>query len=163
MDVERVFYQYGSVMLRHAQLLVGSVSLAEDAVQEALVRVIRLHPVLRDEQHERAWLLAVTGNICRDMLRRRKRETALPEFFDAPDPTEGPDETVGQRDADRRLMQAVLELPVKYREAVLMTYYHELTGNQAAEAMGISPATFRSRLMRARNLLKVKLGEEADL
>lgn len=163
MDAERIFYQYGSVMLRHAQLLVGSISLAEDAVQEALVRVIRLHPALRDEQHERAWLLAVTGNICRDMLRRRKRETALPEFFDAPDPAGGPDEAVGQRDADRRLMQAVLELPVKYREAVLMTYYHELTGNQAAEAMGISPATFRSRLMRARNLLKAKLGEEADL
>ena len=165
MDVERVFYRYGEAMLRHAQLLLGRDSLAEDAVQEALVRVIRLNPSLRDEVHEKAWLLAVTGNICRDMLRKAKRrcEIDLPEWAELPSPGYAPDEAVSQKDRDARLMQAVMNLPVRYREPVLLVYYHELTNAQAAEAMGITDSAFRSRLMRARDMLRRTLGEEAEL
>ena len=165
MDAERVFYRYGGAMLRHAQLLLGRDSLAEDAVQETLVRVIRLNPSLRDEVHEKAWLLAVTGNICRDMLRRakRRRETVLPEWLDLPAPGHAPDEAVSRKDRDARLLRAVMELPVKYREPVLLVYYHELTNQQAAEAMGITDSAFRSRLMRAREMLRRTLGEEAEL
>ena len=165
MDAERVFYRYGGVMLRHAQLLLGRDSLAEDAVQETLVRVIRLNPSLRDEVHEKAWLLAVTGNICRDMLRkaRRRREVDLPGWFDHPSPGHAPDEAVSRKDRDARLRRAVMDLPVKYREPVLLVYYHELTNSQAAEAMGITDSAFRTRLMRARDLLRKTLGEEAEL
>ena len=165
MDAERGFYRYGGVMLRHAQLLLGRDSLAEDAVQETLVRVIRLNPSLRDEVHEKAWLLAVTGNICRDMLRkaRRRREVDLPEWFDHPSLGHAPDEAVSQKDRDARLLRAVMDLPVKYREPVLLVYYHELTNSQAAEAMGITDSAFRTRLMRARDLLRKTLGEEAEL
>ena len=165
MDAERVFYRYGGVMLRHAQLLMKNDSLAEDAVQETLVRVIRLNPSLRDEVHEKAWLLAVTGNICRDMLRRakRRREIVLPEWLELPSPGHAPDEAVSQKDRDARLLRAVMDLPVKYREPVLLVYYHELTNTQAAEAMGITDSAFRSRLMRARDMLRRTLGEEAQL
>lgn len=165
MDAERVFHRYGAMMLRHAQLLMGRDSLAEDAVQETLVRVIRLNPSLRDEQHEKAWLLAVTGNICRDFLRRarRRRETALPDWFDAPAPDSPPDEEAGRRDRDARLVRAVMQLPVKYREPVLLVYYHDLTNQQAAEVMGLTHAAFRTRLMRARDMLRTTLGEEAEL
>ena len=165
MDAERVFYRYGGAMLRHAQLLMKNDSLAEDAVQETLVRVIRLNPSLRDEVHEKAWLLAVTGNICRDMLRKAKvrGEVALPEWLEFPDSGHAPDEEVSQKDRDARLLRAVMDLPVKYREPVLLVYYHELTNSQAAEAMGITDTAFRSRLMRARDLLRKTLGEEAEL
>ena len=165
MDAERVFYRYGEAMLRHAQLLLGRDSMAEDAVQETLVRVIRLNPSLRDEVHEKAWLLAVTGNICRDMLRKakRRREVDLPEWFDYPSDGHAPDEAVSQKDRDARLLSAVMSLPVKYREPVLLVYYHELTNAQAAEAMGITDSAFRSRLMRAREMLRRTLGEEAQL
>lgn len=165
MDAERVFHRYGGLMLRHAQLLMGQDSLAEDAVQEALIRVIRLNPQLRDENHEKAWLLAVTGNICRDFLRKakRRRETHMPDWFDAPSPDNQPDEEAGQRDRDERLIRAVMALPVKYREPVLLTYYHELTNQQAAEVMGLTHAAFRTRLMRARDMLRMTLGEEAEL
>jgi len=165
MDAEQVFFRHGAAMLRHAQLLLGRDALAEDAVQEALVRVIRLNPSLQDETHEKAWLLAVTGNICRDFLRKMKRrkETALPEWFDRPAPGHAPDEAASQSDRDARLLRAVMDLPVKYREPVLLVYYHELTNRQAAEAMGLTDAAFRSRLMRARDMLRMTLGEEEEL
>ena len=165
MDAERVFHRYGAVMLRHAQLLLGRDSLAEDAVQEALVRVIRLNPTLRGEDHEKAWLLAVTGNICRDFLRKAKRrkETAIPDWFDAPAPGDSPDEETTRRERDARLIRAVMDLPVKYREPVLLVYYHELTGRQAAQAMRLTESAFRSRLMRARDMLRMRLGEEVAL
>lgn len=165
MDAERIFHQYGAVMLRHAQLLLGQDALAEDAVQEALIRVIRLNPVLTDETHEKAWLLTVTGNICRDMLRRRRRrrEVAMPDWFDTPDGRRLPEEEADMRDRDARLVRAVMELPIKYREAVLLTYYHDLSSRQAADVMGITQTAFRSRLMRAREQLRRMLGEEAEL
>ena len=165
MDAERVFYRYGAVMLRHAQLLMKNDSMAEDAVQETLIRVIRLNPSLRDEIHEKAWLLAVTGNICRDMLRKRKRrgEVAMPEWLELPSEGTEPGEAVSQKERDARLLRAVMDLPVKYREPVLLVYYHELTNMQAAEAMGITDSAFRTRLMRARDLLRRTLGEEAEL
>ena len=165
MDAERIFHQYGSMLLRHAQLLLGRDSMAEDAVQETLVRVLRLSPKLRDADHEKAWLLAVTGNICRDFLRKakRRRETAMPDWFDAPSADDAPDEQAGQRDRDARLIRAVMALPVKYREPVLLVYYHELTNRQAAESMRLTESAFRSRLMRARDMLRMRLGEEVEL
>ena len=165
MEAERIFRQYGGLMLRHAQLMMGRDALAEDAVQEALVRFIRLKPSFRDELHEKAWLLTVTGNICRDMLRRIKnrRETAAPEWFEAPCPAGAPDEELARKERDARLAQAVMALPVKYREPVLLVYYHELTGRQAAQAMRLTESAFRSRLMRARDMLRMRLGEEVAL
>lgn len=165
MDAERIFARYGAAMLRHAQLILGRGAQAEDAVQEALVRMLRLNPRLADERHELAWALAVTGNICRDMLRKQKRrhEVALPDWFDAPDLSGTPEEEAEQRERDRKLVRAVMALPEKYREAVLLVYYHELTGSQAADALGITAVAFRSRLMRARDLLRRMLGEEVEL
>ena len=165
MDAERMYARYGAAMLRHAQLILGRSAQAEDAVQEALVRMLRLNPSLTDERHELAWALAVTGNICRDMLRKqkRRREVSIPEWFDLPDVSGSPEEETEQRERDRRLVRAVMELPDRYREAVLMVYYHELTGSQAADALGITAAAFRSRLMRARDMLRRMLGEEVEL
>lgn len=165
MDAERIFACYGAAMLRHAQLILGQDALAEDAVQEALLRMMSVSPRFRDEHHEKAWALAVTGNICRDMLRRKKRrrEVYMPEWFDTPDSSGTPEEEAGQRERDRQLVRAVMDLPVTYREAVLLAYYHELTGSQAAEALGITQTAFRSRLMRARDMLRRTLGEEVEL
>lgn len=165
MDVERVFEQYGSMMLRHAQLLMGYSAQAEDAVQETLIRYIRTQPDFRDEGHEKAWFLAVTGNICRDMLRKigRRRETVIPQGFDIPDSDKEPDEQLSEKERNARLTCAVMNLPVKYREPVLLVYYHDLTSRQAADVMGITSIAFRSRLMRARDMLRMMLGEEVEL
>lgn len=165
MDAERMYIRYGAAMLRHAQLILGGDGQAEDAVQEALIRMMRLTPLFRDEGHEKAWALTVTGNICRDMLRRKKRSAVavLPEWFDAADASGTPQEEAELRERDRKLARAVMELPVRYREAVLLVYYHDLTGNEAADALGVTATAFRSRLMRAREMLRSMLGEEVEL
>ncbi len=164
MDVVQAYHQYGAAMIRHARLLLKSDQRAEDAVQDALERALRGAPAFASSEHEKAWLLAVTGNICRDYLRRAwwRRETPLPEDFDVP----GPDSTeqiVTQRERDEALLRAVMNLPVKYREAVLLVYYHDLSNQAAADALGISGTAFRSRLMRARDMLRANLGEEIEM
>lgn len=162
MDLERMFMNYGAAMLRHAQLLLGRDAMAEDAVQEALLKIMRTSAAPKDDAHEKAWLLAVTGNICRDFLRRRnrRREVAIPEWFDAPSSEPAPEEEITRTDRDARLAQAVMNLPVKYREPVLLVYYHELSSKEAARVMGLTGTAFRSRLMRARDMLRDALGEE---
>ncbi len=165
MDVEKIFEAYGGLMLRHAQLLLGRDALAEDAVQEALIRFMQYEPSFKDENHEKAWFLTVTGNICRDMLRKvsRRKETAMPEWFDAPAHEAAPDEQLTEKERNMNLTRAVMQLPVKYREPILLVYYHDLSGRQAAQVMGITFIALRTRLMRARDMLKMMLGEEAEL
>ena len=162
MDVEQMFMKYGAAMLRHARLMLGKDALCEDAVQEALLRIMRTSSAPRDEAYEKAWLLTVTGNICRDFLRRRnrRREVAIPEWLDLPSGEAVPEEEVSLQDRDARLVRAVMNLPVKYREPVLLVYYHELSSKDAAQAMGLTGTAFRSRLMRAREMLRDALGEE---
>ena len=77
-----------------------------------------------------------------------------------PGAEDAPDEAAIRHDRDFRLYRAVMALPVKYREPVLLVYYHELSNQEAAEALGLSGTAFRSRLMRARNRLRDMLGEE---
>ncbi len=165
MEAERIFEQYGGMMLRHAQLLLGRSAQAEDAVQDALIRYMRIQPDFRDEGHEKAWFLTVTGNICRDMLRQigRRKESALPDGFDVPDSGKDIGEQITEQERNARLTRAVMSLPVKYREPVILVYYHDLNSRQAADVMGITSIALRSRLMRARDMLRMMLGEEVEL
>ena len=165
MDAERIFFQYGAQMLRHAQLLLGENALAEDVVQEALIRVMKSPLNLEDERQERAWLLRVVGNLCRDEFRRARRrgEVPLAEWMDVADEGPMPEEEAATRERDGELLRAVLRLPLKYREAVLMAYYHELDGREAALALGVTQAAFRARLARARKKLESLLKEEVLL
>lgn len=149
-DLERLLETYGDPLLRLCTLYLGDIHLAEDAVQETMLRAWRSWSSYRGEG-EKTWLTRIAVNVCRSYLRspyvtRRAAPEAL-DSLSSPEPAL-PDDT---------LVRAVAALPAKYREVVVLHYYEELTAVEIASLLHRPAATVRVRLKRARELLRTEL------
>jgi RNA polymerase sigma-70 factor (ECF subfamily) len=144
-------------LLALATRLLGDRMEAEDVAQEAFVRIWRQAPHWRaGEAKFDTWLHRVALNLCYDRLRGRREEPmdALP---DAPDPAAGPDAQLDALTRDARVRAALAALPSRQREALVLTYYQELSNIEAAGLMGISVDALESLLARARRTLRTQL------
>ena len=145
--LEELVIKHENTLFRAALAILGDVHGAEDAVQDTFLRYLEKRPDFRDENHERAWLLKVTANLCKSALRAQKRHPTveLLDVYPAPD-----------EDA-RELVEAVLELPANQRAAVHLFYYEGYSTEEIAAILGQRPGTVRSHLSRARETLRQKL------
>ncbi len=152
--LEELVTKYENTLFRAALAILGDAHEAEDAVQETYLRYLEKRPQLRDGDHEKAWLLKVTANRCKSILRTRRRHPAveLLDVYPAPD-TEC-----------RELMEAILALPANQRSAVHLHYYEGYTSEEIGAILGQRPGTVRSHLSRARDSLRRYLteGEEGE-
>lgn len=137
--------QYAGMLYRLAYARTDSRADAEDVMQEVFVRLLRARPEFRDEEHAKAWLLRVGARCAADVLRApwRRREGPLDDGLPAPEP--------------------VLALPAQYRMAVHLYYYEELSVAEIAAVLGKSEGAVKSRLFRARALLRRYLKEDGDV
>jgi len=122
---------------------------AEDAVQETFVRLIRSGARFPDTEREKAWLIVTVSNVCKDMLKSRRRtELNLEEQRDlaAPEKEHG------------EVLEAILSLPQKYKTAVYLFYCEGYTAREIAALLGEKPNTVMTHLRRARALLRKQLG-----
>ncbi len=147
--LEELVNKYENTLLRAALAILGDVQEAEDAVQETFLRYLEKRPELRDEGHEKAWLLKVTANRCKSVLRVKKRRPTveLLDVYPAPD-----DETGA-------LVEAIQALPANQRAAVHLHYYEGYTTDEIAHILGQRPGTVRSHLSRARETLRCCLSD----
>ena len=145
--LEELVNKHENTLFRAALAILGDVHGAEDAVQDAFLRYLEKRPELRDENHERAWLLKVTANLCKSALRAKKRHPTveLLDVYPAPDGGTG------------ELVEAVLALPANQRAAVHLFYYEGYSTEEIAAILGQRPGTVRSHLSRAREALRQKL------
>lgn len=148
--LEELVDKYENTLFRAALAILGDVQEAEDAVQETFLRYLEKRPALRDGDHEKAWLLKVTANRCKSVLRARKRHPAveLLDIYPAP-----------EQDC-RELMEAILALPANQRAAVHLHYYEGYTSDEIGTILGQRPGTVRSHLSRARDALRRYLLED---
>jgi RNA polymerase sigma-70 factor (ECF subfamily) len=141
-------------VLALATRMLGDRTEAEDVAQEVFVRVWR-HAARW--QPGRAlfgtWLHMVTLNLCRDRLRRR-REIMPPQLPDMPDPSPLSDEALEAAEAAGSVSAAIMTLPERQREAILLVHYQDMTNIAAAEAMEISVEALESLLSRGRRTLR---------
>ncbi|MGH7593962.1 MAG: sigma-70 family RNA polymerase sigma factor [Gemmatimonadales bacterium] len=138
---------------------------AQDVTQEALLRALRHFGSFRGEQ-PRAWLLAIVRNTCHTWRRSQRTDSATTEFdeevhSDAQD-DEHP-ETALIRSADReRVHRALNELPLEFREVIVLRELHDLSYREIAEIIGAPAGTVMSRLSRARQRLVRVLGTREE-
>jgi RNA polymerase sigma-70 factor, ECF subfamily len=130
---------------------------AEEMAQEAFLRAYRGLDGFRGDATFSTWLFALATNLYRTELRRIPQRVVALE--DAPEPANpvSTSEAYEQRDRNRTIRQAVLALPSKYREALLLFYFHEMDIPAAAESLGLPEGTVKARLHRGRELLRAKL------
>ena len=120
----------------------------EDAVQETFLRLVREDLSFQSDAHGKAWLIHTAKNICRDELRRhRRQELPLEEARNASSDSPYIDET----------LEAVRCLPEKYRDALYLFYYESLPVEQISRLLNRRESTIRSDLRRGRSMLKERL------
>ena len=149
---ERWLTDYRDDVLRACYVLLGDRTLAEDAMQDAFVKVWRAMARYeeRDNCSAKTWIMRIAVNTCRDYRRTRWfRRSRSDVSIDALPPSAEP---VAQD--SRELFLDVMRLPDKLRQAVLLYYYEDMTMDEAALALGVSKATLSRRLKRACELLR---------
>ena len=142
-----------------ARWLTGNDADAADVVQEAAVRALSFFDGFRGGD-ARAWLLRIVRNTCYTWLRRNRAEKMTPldeGNHDPPERAANPEQTAIAR-ADRRMLRAAMEeLPVEFREALVLREIEGLAYKEIAHVTGVPMGTVMSRLARARNLLRERL------
>ena len=147
----------------------GDREAASDCGQEAMVRIWRGLENYRGECAFETWVYRIAANCCMDWLRKRKRdrsesiEPLREQGFDPADPKPGTEETAIRRDEHRRLREGIARLPEEQREALVMTQLEGIPYETAAERLGVSEGTVKSRVNRAKARLKEWLTEEGEL
>lgn len=143
---------YGDTLFRVACHALNSRADAEDVVQTVLLRLYRYTGVFEDDAHLKHWLLRVTVNESRRLLRSPWRRHTVPlEEWDAS--TQDSDQT-------GEVLSAVMALSPKYRLSIYLYYYEELSVREVAQALHAKESTVQTWLHRARELLRTTLTEE---
>ena len=151
--LERLMAQYGDSLLRMCWMMLRDRELARDAAQESFLKAYRALGSLRNGETEKAWLMRIAINTCKDM--RRSRWWRMIDRRVTPDdlPEAGREDTL----PDSMPLIAVMNLPEKYRQVVLLHYYQGLTLEEIARTLDTSASTIRTRLSRAKTKLRQKL------
>lgn len=147
---DKVYDTYADMLYRVSVSILQSRDDADDAVQNAFCRYLEHAPSFRDAEHEKAWLIRVTVNQCKDLLRRRKIRAWLP-FDELPE--------LAAPDAGSPVTEAIASLPDKYREVIVLHHLEELSVRETAAALTISESAVKMRLTRAREMLRAYLTE----
>jgi len=149
--------QYTGTLYRVAYSVLRNAADAEDAVQEAFIRVLRHRDTLHEVRDQRVWLIRIVWNI---VLDRKRRAKTRPETDDVAElarvlPAAGltADERVAAAQHHAHVLGCVEQLPAKERQVLMLSAFEELTSVEIATVLGITESSVRSRLFRARNLM----------
>lgn len=142
---------YGEMLYKIAYLYFGNSYDAEDALQEVFIKLIYSAPSFKNSEHEKAWLIRVTQNKCRDMLKSAEHKNHLSDEIEA--------SVSDDSNSDVRLdiIKQVAALPAKYKTAVILYYYYDYSVEQISQTLKISKSAVKMRLKRSREILKIEL------
>ncbi|MFZ1916400.1 MAG: sigma-70 family RNA polymerase sigma factor [Terriglobales bacterium] len=130
---------------------------AEEMAQEAFLRAYRGLVQWRKDAAFSTWLFALATNFYRSELRRTPAYTVSIDDVREPADSRASDGGLEDRDRDMAVRRAVSALPAKYREALILFYFHEMDVPATAQSLGLPEGTVKARLFRGREILRGKL------
>ncbi len=150
-DVSRAIGQYADMIRRLCMVHLKNEADTEDIFQTVFLKYALSDTVFESAEHEKAWLIRVTINACRDLLKSffRSHTVSLEEMSHL---------TAEVSDESRTVLEAVLALPQQYRDAVYLHYYEGYTAAEIGDILRKNPNTVYTLLHRAREQLKKTLG-----
>jgi RNA polymerase sigma-70 factor (ECF subfamily) len=173
---ERLMRRYNGRLFRVARAILRDDAEAEDALQDAYLDAYRHIDGFEGAASLGTWLTRVVANQALMHLRRRRRHHVVVSF-DAPkageaepgetqpaDPrAESPSDAALRGEIRRLIERRIDELPVAFRTVFVMRDVEDMTVQETADCLGIPAATVRTRLFRARGLLRAALARDIDL
>ncbi|MDP4127521.1 MAG: sigma-70 family RNA polymerase sigma factor [Bacillota bacterium] len=142
------YKRYGSMVFKIAMVNLGNKEDAEETMQEAFYKLLYKAPQFKNDDHEKAWLIKITVNLCRDILRsvwhkRVVKMEDIEKYYDDP--------------SDSSVMKEILALPVKYKTVIYLYYFEDYSIKQISEILKTKESAIKMRLQRGRQLLKFEL------
>ena len=150
-DLEIIMDKYGGFLFKMCLLMVKNKCDAEDIVQETLIKYFIEEVHFNDENHKENWLIMVSQNNCRDLLKYKKRHAQIPY------------ETVEYcfscgKEYDEDFLEELIKLSklnYKYKSVIMLYYMEEYSIEEVANILGISTSSVKMRLKRGREKMKV--------
>lgn len=154
-EVNRAIEQYADMVRRLCMIHLKNYHDTEDIFQTVFLKYVLSSVIFESEEHERAWLIRVTINACRDFFRDFFRSHAVPlEEISGLASEMTPDNS--------EVLEAVISLPVKYRDVVYLYYYEGYSAVEIARILKKNQNTVYTLLTRSKKLLREKLGGDGD-
>ena len=154
-EITEIYYRNVQSVFRIAFMYLGNRADSEDAVQSVFMKFIDSKPYFNDEEHERAWFVTVTKNLCKNVLksswRIRKEDiekAELPCYTDC-------------YDEESEVLNEIRRLKPDYRITVYLYYYEGFSVREIAELLSKKESTVQTWLARGREGLRMELGGES--
>lgn len=150
-EINRAVDEYSDIIRRLCMLHLKNYADTEDIFQTVFLKYALSSVEFESKEHEKAWLIRVTINACKDLLKSffRKRTISIDQLIEQPAPL--PQE-------HRDVLEAVLSLPQKYKDVVYLYFYEGYTAPQISKILGKNVNTVYTLLTRSKKILKTKLG-----
>lgn len=146
----KLYEAYGDMVFRVCMMHLKNQQDAYDATQETFLKLMQSDKLFDSDEHAKAWLITVSSNICKNMLKmfwnkNRVGDDVLLMVSKGDD---------GENTGNREVMEAILNLPEKYKDLVYLHYYEGYSIEEIAGILGKKSSTLRSRLSKAKALLR---------
>lgn len=150
-EINRAVDEYSDIIRRLCMLHLKNYADTEDIFQTVFLKYALSSVEFENKEHEKAWLIRVTINACKDLLKSffRKRTVSIDQLIEQPAPL--PQD-------HRDVLEAVLSLPKKYKDVVYLYFYEGYTAPQISKILGKNVNTVYTLLTRSKKILKTKLG-----
>lgn len=154
-EVNRAVDKYADTVKRICILHLKNTSDAEDIFQEVFLKYALCDTAFENQNHEKAWIIRVTVNACKDLIKSffRSRTVSIDELISLP---------AGEKEDLSYVLEAVLGLPEKYKDAIYLHYYEGYSAAEIGKIIGKKENTVYSLLSRGRLMLKDKIGGDLD-
>lgn len=154
-EARQAIERYGDTVRRLCLIHLKNNADTEDIFQNVFLKYVLSSVIFENEEHEKAWIMRVTINACKDVLKSffRSRTVPLDELVEQP---------AAWTEKDTGVLEAVLSLPEKYKDVIYLHYYEGYTAPEIGKILKKNPNTVYTLLNRARGLLREKLGGEQD-
>lgn len=162
--LDELYARRGPGILSFLVAHLGDRSLAEEVLQDVMLAAWNNAASFRGDSSVRTWLLVIARNRAMNTYRKRKLPlVTLDDAFGVFGQDTGPLEKVERKGSENRVREAVNQLPLQQREVLMLVFYHQLSGPEVAQVLGINEGTVKSRLHRAKEALRRVLQGEDGL
>ncbi len=150
LGIEKAIEAYSDMLFRLCLIMLGNETDAEDAVQETFLKYIEKSPGFNDSEHEKAWLIKVASNKCKDIIRYRKKSNNT--YIDLKN-------NCYEIEIDS-LSEILMRIPEKFRIVLTLYYIEGYKVSEISELIKKTPSAVKMRLKKGRNIFEEQYRKE---
>lgn len=155
--IEKLITLHGNDVLRIATAYTRNPTISEDIFQEVFIKVAKNLHKFRGESSEKTWIIRITINTCKDYLKSAWNKKVISIEDNEKIEEISLEDKILDKEERNIVVKEILNLPLKYKEVLLLYYYQGFSTAEIAKILYMPETSVRTRMKRAREMLKEKL------